>query len=574
FGKQDKPRDDKELYEQFLRLQTHLLNSPIVNDSRGCRWRQESHRLNETRFFFYEFLDRKDVEANFTVAREFCNKLNEKGENYTGKWRLARVEELTTFRIIANDLEELARYHRNHSGTGFKDSWYWIDAYFNYTTKLYQNSDGEVLKFNSVLLYRHNRPLGIGAHEVHDKPFNLKENVIGTNPRQCLTFTLPWPNEAEKSNYKGRKFGNQASFDERACESVQKFKPLCENIDPKCRYAEDIRNFNYFPVEGYAQRSYVHDGMWIFANRRFLVNLKPRNKTESEELCKSLKTKLYTPDANDACIIPYLKLWNIRLTSFHFWTSLKARYHKEQKYSWMKYENGSYFALSKKGSYVAQNLTLDLDARAKELEWGPDEEQKGSIKHDFSLCVTANWGYEYENETAWVGNYDWNFLVFAFANCRLYMGTICEPLEVDHQDAHKCNWSQAGQPIMSVQFNYTAVIDFGFKGSGIFRSTYKQQFGQHICQTPDNMIKGIDFEITFDDYDYHLITENKLNNKDTYYYDYFEPYWVIDHRVSEEDWFKNATIDTEGCLVSQAVKYLPHQAIKSPSKGKLRLSTV
>ncbi|ODM96465.1 hypothetical protein Ocin01_10216 [Orchesella cincta] len=390
----DKPRNDKQLYEQFLQFQNYLLSQNIMTDSdstnMGCKWRDKLHRINDTRFFIYDTIGRKDIEANFTTARAFCEALNEKGLP-TGKWRLARIEHLTTFRMITRKMEEVAKGASQHNNE------VWIDAFFNYDTNTFQDSDGNILKFNSVLLYRHYKPMGIGAHEKHDdKVYNITKDK--PNFQQCLTLSLPWPNEAEKGNYKGMTFGHQASFEERACEATQKFKPICENLQPECRYSEDLRNFNYFPIEGYAQKSYVDDGVWVFANRRFLVNLTPRNKTESEKFCESIKTKLYTPRTDDTCLIAYLKLWNIHLTHLHFWTTIKAKYTglgtkdkaKEKDYqSRMSYENGTDFTLHRRNKVAADKLTLSDTAR---VDW---IEQNATLMKIFdNLCVTANWAYD------------------------------------------------------------------------------------------------------------------------------------------------------------------------------------
>ncbi|ODM96464.1 hypothetical protein Ocin01_10217 [Orchesella cincta] len=168
-------------------------------------------------------------------------------------------------------------------------------------------------------------------------------------------------------------------------------------------------------------------------------------------------------------------------------------------------------------------------------------------------------GYEYPNETAWNTDengtaVNWNFLTFAYASCDLYVGTICEPTDLKHEP--KCNWRKGWTANYELAINYTAVTEFGFNGSGLYRSTYKQQFGQHICQIPilQNIKDGVDYEISLDTLDYHAITEKKLREEVMHYYDYLEPYWVVDHTREENDWFQNATKDVEECLVSQAVK--------------------
>ncbi|ODM94239.1 hypothetical protein Ocin01_12440 [Orchesella cincta] len=533
----DKPRDDEKLYQQFLVEQKKLLKTDPKTDDDGCRYLSGLTRLNGSRYFLYDTIHRKDIETNITVARKFCKDLENDGR--TGKWRLARIEKLTTF--------------------------LWMDYHFNYTTNLFENSDGEPLKFTSVLLYRHFRPMGIGAHEIFDaKLFNFKL-AKAKNAHQCLALALPWPNESERKKYPNQSFGWQTSFDERACWATQKIKPLCENLEPECNSKENFvknRNFNYFPIEGKVQEDYTDDGVWLFANRRFIVNLKSRNKSESKEFCESLGTKLYTPHIDDSCLIPYLKLWNLRLTTFHFWTSLKANFTEEKKTSRMRYENGTQFSLQYKDAIgpVVLNATKGRTSGDEDRQWIIDQmqiitNQSNTLQDKYSnLCVTANWAYEYPNETSWTNNTKWNFLAFAFSSCKLYMGTICEPLVVEHKGKHECNWKKGWTDNYELAINYTAVIKFGFEESKIYRSTYKQQFGQHICQTPDNVKAGIDFENSFDTLDYHLITVNQLESGEYYYYDYLEPYWVIDHRVPEEDWFKNATIDTEGCLVSQATR--------------------
>ncbi|CAL8108725.1 unnamed protein product [Orchesella dallaii] len=554
-------RSTEEIYRRFKIFQDSVLKNPIINDStgseptnRGCKWRSGMARVNNSRFFILDTLDRKDIEANWTVARDFCDSLNELDNGSpTGKWRLARIEHLTTFRLLALEFEDSLRDNRFIGGTGFKDSWYWIDAYFNYTSKMYVNSDWEPLKFNSVLLYRNLRPLGIGAHLVFDVPVFNFDVPRRQNYQQCLTFSLPWPNEAEKARYPNRTFGFQASFDARACEASQKFKPICESLDPKCRFNEDRRNFNYFALEGYAQKSYVDDGVWVFANRRFLVNLKPRNKTEAENFCKSIKTQLYTPIRDDVCLIPYVKLWNIRQTHLHFWTSIRSNYTGRAGTSRMFYANNTQFELHNTNYIGTTTFNITDNAR---IGWHEGEEnQDPTLQNQYSnLCVTANWGYEYPNETAYKDNPRWNFLAFAYANCNLYMGTICEPLNVNFKQQRKCNWKRGWTSDYDMALNATAVIEFGYTGTGIYRSTYKQQFGQHICQTQQKMAEGIDFEISPDTLNYHNITEKELKTKVEHYYDYLEPYWVVDSTVDEEDWFKYATKDEVKCKISQAVK--------------------
>ncbi|CAL8072540.1 unnamed protein product [Orchesella dallaii] len=202
------------------------------------------------------------------------------------------------------------------------------------------------------------------------------------------------------------------------------------------------------------------------------------------------------------------------ITTYHFWTNLKFIWNKRH----FVYPNGT---VLDKGMY-----TIKLE-----------ESRTSKLADEF--CVTIAYAYEYPNETAACDTCSWSMLVVAPANCNNPVGTICQ-----HKDAasRKCIWKKQYLTNITKAEIDTATVEFGItdpsapkdKGS-VFRSTYKQQFGDRFCPPKTKMVRATNE-------DWHKIPEkaglelsstgitisNPQDNVMAYAYDYDESYWVVD----------------------------------------------
>ncbi|ODN06675.1 hypothetical protein Ocin01_00035 [Orchesella cincta] len=282
------------------------------------------------------------------------------------------------------------------------DTWYWIDAQYNTKLNIYTHQDESV-------------PL----------------NGFGT------------------------------SWDERYCGNSDKRRVLCESENPKCDYKSD--NVETF-TDSEVNEKYLTEGNFVFSDRRFIVNWKPRTYDEAEAHCRSIGLELHVSQKEDKCLIAYLKLWAQSITMYQFWTPL---------------------------NYVAGYGFYTKDVDTVEL----NENEGRSTKLDKNFCVASVYSYEYSNQTACEGKCTWNSFSLAPANCLNPIGTICR-----HEDYYdrECIWKQAYTDDKMKAVEETA-----------------QTFGNRVCGSDKREMINSQWKLPSSFYV-------------TFEYDMQETYWVVD----------------------------------------------
>ncbi|CAL8116825.1 unnamed protein product [Orchesella dallaii] len=450
---------------------------PLLVQAKCVAKKGKLTRLGKTRFYIAHKKKRGDY-VDWNAAKKLCEKQG---------FKMAKITKLTTMASVSRILEKYVDENR------LKDSWYWLNAKYDEKQENYVWLDNNKPLEYTNYFYRQPRPIGVGSHMSAEQKYKLNKNL-----QQCLTLAMPLSGLADTEKNPGCViFGHATTFDESACENIKKRHAICESSDESCN--EDEKNPFALSED---KDAYFNDGNWIVGDRKYIVNWKQRSYEDSVAFCRSLGLKLFNPEMQEDCLVPYLKLWSRFVTISQFWTAWR---------------------------YIAKTTEFK-DVTGKVLAVGAARVNftERSSKRDSSFCVAMQHFYEFkESQMPCPKNdmsaCDWNFVQYVPANCKTYLGTICQQ---DDCKARKCEWSKEWIDNVDQALAKSATVVFGWKENyETYRSTYKQTFGSLLCPRNYRMVRGSNK---------NWYRKPEVTTQ-LYSYDYLETYWILDEEGFKKD---------------------------------------